>query len=81
MKVESHANLDHAEVLEQELVARARRLVPLLAKNASKSEQDRRAHEENIDAISEAGRFRRMVPKRFGGHQGSIGRISKSPRR
>lgn len=72
MKVESHANLEHAEVLEQELVARARALGPLLAKNALKSEQDRRAHEENIDAISKAGLFRLMVPKRFGGYQGSI---------
>lgn len=72
MKAESQAVLQQPETIEQELVARARALGPLLAKNALKSEEDRRAHEENINAISEAGLFRLMVPKRFGGHQGSI---------
>lgn len=72
MKAESQSVLQKTETIEQELVARARALGPLLAKNALKSEEDRRAHEENINAISEAGLFRLMVPKRFGGHQGSI---------
>ncbi|MES2755982.1 MAG: acyl-CoA dehydrogenase family protein [Pseudomonadota bacterium] len=45
---------------------------PLLAKNALKSEQDRRAHQENIDAITDAGLFRLMVPKRLGGYQSTI---------
>ncbi|NMM04088.1 oxidoreductase [Paraburkholderia sp. RP-4-7] len=72
MKAESQAVLQQPESIEQELVARARALGPLLAKNAQKSEQDRRAHEENINAIREAGLFRLMVPKRFGGHQASI---------
>lgn len=54
------------------LVERAKALGPLLAKNAVQSEQDRRAHEENIAAISKAGLFRLMVPKRYGGYEGSI---------
>ncbi|NMM04096.1 oxidoreductase [Paraburkholderia sp. RP-4-7] len=54
------------------LIDAARGLGPLLAKNAKQSEQERRAHQENIDAIREAGLFRLMVPKRFGGHQGSV---------
>ena len=55
-----------------ELIERAHALGPLLSKNALKSEQDRRAHQDNIDAISEAGLFRLMVPKRFGGYQQSL---------
>ncbi|WP_250514641.1 acyl-CoA dehydrogenase family protein [Caballeronia sp. INDeC2] len=58
--------------VDQELVARARALAPLLTKNSVKSEQDRRAHQENIDAIKDAGIFRLMVPKRFGGYQGTM---------
>ena len=57
---------------DQELVERAFAMGPLLAKNALQSEQDRRAHQENIDAISAAGLFRLMVPKRFGGFQRSV---------
>src|SRR5471030_1617217 len=61
-----------ALVTDRELIDRARALGPLLAKNALASEQDRRAHRDNIDAIRDAGLFRLMVPKRFGGHQASI---------
>ena len=61
-----------AEPTPSELIERARALGPLLALNALKSEQDRRAHQDNIDAISEAGLFRLMVPKRFGGYQQSL---------
>jgi 3-hydroxy-9,10-secoandrosta-1,3,5(10)-triene-9,17-dione monooxygenase len=72
MKVEVEATLPKIEMTDEELVTRARALGPLLARNSQKSEQDRRAHEENINAISEAGLFRLMVPKRFGGYQSSI---------
>ncbi|MFM0341850.1 acyl-CoA dehydrogenase family protein [Paraburkholderia fungorum] len=72
MKVGIESTLPQTEVTDEELVSRARALGPLLARNAQKSEQDRRAHEENINAISEAGLFRLMVPKRFGGYQSSI---------
>jgi len=72
MKHESPAALQEQSLPEQDLVSRALALGPLLVRNAQKSEQDRRAHQENIDAIAEAGLFRLMVPKRFGGHQGSI---------
>ena len=72
MKIETNAVQQSAEVSTQELIARAKALGPLLAKNAAKSEQDRRASDENIDAIRDAGLFRLMVPKRLGGHQSSI---------
>jgi 3-hydroxy-9,10-secoandrosta-1,3,5(10)-triene-9,17-dione monooxygenase len=56
----------------QELIRRATELQPLLAKNAAKTEADRRVVEENIEAIRDAGLFRIMIPKRLGGHEVSI---------
>ena len=53
--------------LREDLVARAAKLVPLLAENAAQSEVDRKVVEENITAIEEAGLFSLMRPKRFGG--------------
>ncbi|WP_398498376.1 acyl-CoA dehydrogenase family protein [Variovorax sp.] len=54
------------------LATRARDLNPLLAKNALQTEKDRRVVEENIEAMTRAGLFRTMVPKRYGGFQGSV---------
>ena len=53
--------------LREDLVARAAKLVPLLAENAAQSETDRRVVEENITALDEAGLLSIMRPKRFGG--------------
>jgi len=53
--------------LREDLVARAAKLVPLLAENAARSETDRRVVEENITALDEAGLLSIMRPKRFGG--------------
>lgn len=55
-----------------ELVERARALQPLLRKNTVENEKNRRTCDENIQAIQDAGLFRLMVPKRFGGHEGSL---------
>jgi alkylation response protein AidB-like acyl-CoA dehydrogenase len=52
-----------------ELVARARAMIPLLAGNASATDQDRRVAEQNILLMTKAGLFRMMVPKRYGGFQ------------
>lgn len=54
------------------LVARARELGPLLARNAAVTETERRASEENIRALAQAGLFKTMVPRRHGGYQGSV---------
>jgi 3-hydroxy-9,10-secoandrosta-1,3,5(10)-triene-9,17-dione monooxygenase len=56
----------------QELTRRAEALQPLLFKNAAESDRNRRASEENIRAIAEAGLFRLMVPKRYGGYEGTV---------
>jgi 3-hydroxy-9,10-secoandrosta-1,3,5(10)-triene-9,17-dione monooxygenase len=52
-----------------DLVGRAAKLVPTLARNAAQTESDRRVVEENIAAIDEAGLFSIMRPSRFGGMQ------------
>jgi 3-hydroxy-9,10-secoandrosta-1,3,5(10)-triene-9,17-dione monooxygenase len=56
----------------QELVKRAKGLRPLLQKNAATTEDERRAPEENIQAIAEAGLFRITVPRRYGGYEATI---------
>jgi alkylation response protein AidB-like acyl-CoA dehydrogenase len=56
----------------EDLVKRAEALRPLLEKNAAESEKQRRAVEENIRAITEAGLFRLMVPRRCGGFEGTL---------
>ncbi len=53
--------------LREVLVERANALRPLLESNALETETNRRVVEENISAIREAGLFKIMVPKRFGG--------------
>ncbi|MEJ2871235.1 acyl-CoA dehydrogenase family protein [Actinomycetospora sp. OC33-EN08] len=52
-----------------DLVGRAAKVVPLLARNAVATEDARRVVEENIAAIEEAGLFSIMRPERFGGLQ------------
>ncbi len=53
--------------LRADLVGRAAKLVGMLARNAQRTEDDRRVVQENITAIDEAGLFAIMQPKRFGG--------------
>lgn len=57
------------EPAAEELIARAAAMVPLLRKNAARTEQDRRVVEENIEALRQAGLFKIAVPRRFGGYE------------
>ena len=50
----------------EQLVQRASELVPLLRKHAAWSEENRRLHEESIEALADAGIFRMRVPARYG---------------
>ncbi|RUT42409.1 oxidoreductase [Pseudomonas sp. PAMC 29040] len=72
MKEATVARIDTQGPTLEALVKRAEELQPLLRKNAVASEQNRRAAEENIEAMREAGLFRLMVPKRLGGHEGTL---------
>ncbi len=65
------AGLDSTK-LRETLVERANALRPLLEANASETEVNRRVVEENISAIREAGLFKIMVPRRFGGLETDI---------
>ncbi|HET8643732.1 MAG TPA: acyl-CoA dehydrogenase family protein [Pseudonocardiaceae bacterium] len=51
------------------LASRAAELVPLLKANAAWTEENRRLHEECIEAMGDAGIFKMRVPKRYGGYE------------
>lgn len=53
----------------EQLVQRASELVPLLKKHAAWSEENRRIHEESIEALADAGIFRMRTPARYGGYE------------
>ncbi|HEY1623135.1 MAG TPA: acyl-CoA dehydrogenase family protein [Streptosporangiaceae bacterium] len=53
----------------EQLVERASDLVPLLQKNAAWQEENRRLHDETIEALTDAGIFRMRVPTRYGGFE------------
>jgi len=52
-----------------ELLRRACELVPLIQKFAGWSEENRRVHDDVIDAMTDAGLFRMRTPARFGGYE------------
>ncbi|MBK7948267.1 MAG: acyl-CoA dehydrogenase family protein [Deltaproteobacteria bacterium] len=54
---------------EQELIARARALAPGFAARATECERARRIPEKSIGELKEAGLFRLLQPKAFGGHE------------
>jgi alkylation response protein AidB-like acyl-CoA dehydrogenase len=53
----------------EEFVRRASELVPVLRKNAVWAEENRRIHDESIEALADAGIFRLRVPTRYGGYE------------
>jgi alkylation response protein AidB-like acyl-CoA dehydrogenase len=54
-----------------DVIENAAKLVPLLKSHALWSEQNRRLHEETVEALAEAGVFRMRVPARYGGLESS----------
>jgi alkylation response protein AidB-like acyl-CoA dehydrogenase len=53
----------------EQLVRRAAELLPVLQKNAAWAEQNRRIHEESIEALADAGFFKLRAPTRYGGFE------------
>jgi alkylation response protein AidB-like acyl-CoA dehydrogenase len=53
----------------EQLVQRARDLAPVLRRHAAWAEENRRLHDEVIEAFADAGLFRMRVPKRYGGFE------------
>lgn len=52
-----------------ELVRRAADLVPLLRKHALWTEDNRRLHDEVVEAFADAGFFKFRTPRRYGGYE------------
>jgi alkylation response protein AidB-like acyl-CoA dehydrogenase len=53
----------------EELVRRAADLVPLLRTHAAWTEENRRLHDETVEALADAGIFKMRVPARYGGYE------------
>ncbi|OPG02284.1 acyl-CoA dehydrogenase family protein [Microbispora sp. GKU 823] len=53
----------------EELVRRVSELVPALRENAGWSEENRRLHDDTIEALAGAGVFKLRVPARYGGYE------------
>lgn len=58
--------------MNEELVERARMLRPLLAEGGDEGARQRRLPDKTVQALTEAGLFRLMVPSRYGGYAESI---------
>ena len=52
-----------------ELVARARALIPLMRERADEDERNRIVNPDTVRRINEAGLFRVLQPKRWGGYE------------
>lgn len=51
------------------MIERARALIPVIRENQEKTEKDRRVSDDLFDRILDAGLFRMLMPKRFGGFE------------
>ena len=54
---------------ERELIERARALIPALKSRAAQAEQDLKIPDETIADMQEAGLFKAMQPKQYGGYE------------
>jgi 3-hydroxy-9,10-secoandrosta-1,3,5(10)-triene-9,17-dione monooxygenase len=54
---------------EAEIIQRTRDLIPLLRERADACEKNRMVSKETIQAFQEAGFFKILQPKRWGGYQ------------
>jgi 3-hydroxy-9,10-secoandrosta-1,3,5(10)-triene-9,17-dione monooxygenase len=61
--------MSHPVPTEAEIVARAHALIPVLRERAEATEKARCVPKETVDAFHEAGFFRILQPKRWGGYE------------
>ncbi|BCB89721.1 acyl-CoA dehydrogenase family protein [Phytohabitans suffuscus] len=59
----------------EELVRRASELVPLLREKALWMEENRRIHDDVIEAVTDAGILKMRVPVRYGGYESDMGTV------
>ena len=62
----------HSTTAADQLLSRAAGLRPLLEANATRTENDRRVPEENIQALTDEGLFNLLTPTRWGGPGTSV---------
>lgn len=74
-----HSVLESREksVTAEELIARARALVPVLASRAAQAERDRAVPKETIADLQAAGLFQVLQPRRWGGHEMDLGVVNE----
>jgi alkylation response protein AidB-like acyl-CoA dehydrogenase len=58
-----------------EVANRVSELLPLLKKHALWQEENRRLHEESVEALAQAGVFRLRTPARYGGYEADAGTL------
>ena len=58
-----------------ELVRRAADVAPILRKHADWAEENRRLHDEAVEAMAGAGIFRMRIPARYGGYESDLGTV------
>lgn len=59
----------NTDVTPEEVIQRARDLIPFLKEQAPKAEADRKIPDETVAKMQEAGLFRVLQPKRWGGYE------------
>ncbi|MEP7310024.1 MAG: acyl-CoA dehydrogenase family protein [Acidobacteriota bacterium] len=64
--------IDVADTVRRALVMRVAAVVPMLRDNAAAAERARRVPEASLDALSDAGVFRMMAPKNYGGDEATF---------
>ena len=73
MALDSEISISSEEVsnipTSEELVSRARALIPNLRSRTAVCESERRIPQENLNEMFEAGLFNALKPKRFGGYE------------
>src|SRR5580704_7431271 len=68
----SAARAESAIPTDEELLERARRIGPGLVKRQAETEALGRYAEDTHQAFSEAGFYRMLIPRRFGGYAGNL---------
>ena len=62
----------HDQTTRAELVNRAKALQPLLREHVKEGEVLRRLPDAVVEALTEAGFYRLLVPRRFGGYEAEV---------
>jgi alkylation response protein AidB-like acyl-CoA dehydrogenase len=63
---------DISDLSARALIARAAALVPMLSESAAAAERARRVPAESFEALDQAGIFRMMAPKKYGGDEATF---------